>query len=85
MTGVKDVGTGNIQYLSYGYDADNNVHTITDNVTSANNQTLTYDVIDRLTGATGSYAAESITFDSNSNRKTVQRHDHPPECGQQTR
>ena len=24
---------GNIQYLSYGYDADNNVHTITDNVT----------------------------------------------------
>ena len=40
---MKDVGTGNIQYLSYGYDADNNVHTITDNVTTANNQTLTYD------------------------------------------
>jgi YD repeat-containing protein len=70
MTSVKDVGTGNIQYLSYGYDADNNVHTVTDNVTPANNQTLTWDVIDRLTGATGSYAAESIAYDSNSNRKT---------------
>ena len=70
MTSVKDVGTGNIQYLSYGYDADNNVHTVTDNVTPANNQTLTWDVIDRLTGATGSYTAESIAYDSNSNRKT---------------
>ena len=69
-TSIKDVGTGNIQYLSYGYDADNNVHTVTDNVTPANNQTLTWDVIDRLTGATGSYAAESIAYDSNSNRKT---------------
>jgi YD repeat-containing protein len=61
MTSVKDSGTGNIQYLSYGYDADNNVHTITDNVTPANNQTLTWDVIDRLTGATGNYTAESVT------------------------
>ena len=43
MTSVKDVGTGNIQYLSYGYDADNNVHTVTDNVTPANDQTLTWD------------------------------------------
>ena len=68
MTSVKDVGTGNIQYLSYGYDADNNVHTVTDNVTPANNQTLTWDVIDRLTGATGSYTAESVIYDSASNR-----------------
>ncbi len=67
---LKDEGTGNIQYLSYGYDADNNVHTVTDNVTPANNQTLTWDVIDRLTGATGSYTAESVTYDSSSNRKT---------------
>ena len=46
MTNVKDTATGNIQYNSYGYDADNNVHTITDNVTPANNQTLTYNRID---------------------------------------
>jgi RHS repeat-associated protein len=69
MTSVKDVGTSNVQYLSYGYDADNNVHTITDNVTTANNQTLTYDAIDRLKTATGSYGTIStITYDSNSNR-----------------
>ncbi len=80
MTSVKDVGTGNIQYLSYGYDADNNVHTVTDNVTPANNQTLTWDVIDRLTGATGSYTAESIAYDSSSNRKTLHRHEHRPVC-----
>ena len=47
MTSMTDHGTGNIQYLSYGYDADNNVTRITDNVTPANNQTLTYDAIDR--------------------------------------
>ncbi len=58
------MATGNIQYLSYGYDADNNVHTITDNVTPANNQTLTYDAIDRLKTATGSYGTIStITYD----------------------
>ena len=39
-------------------------------MTPANNQTLTWDVIDRLTAATGSYAAESISYDSSSNRKT---------------
>jgi RHS repeat-associated protein len=70
MTSVKDAGTSNIQYLSYGYDADNNVHTVTDNVTPANDQTLTWDVIDRLTGATGSYTTESVVYDSASNRKT---------------
>ena len=39
-------------------------------MTPANNQTLTWDVIDRLTGATGSYTAESVTYDSSSNRLT---------------
>jgi RHS repeat-associated protein len=70
MASVKDVGTSNIQYLSFGYDADSNPTTIPDNVTTANNQTLTYDAIDRLTSATGGYGTiSSITFDSNSNRK----------------
>ena len=71
MTSVKDTATSNIQYNSYGYDADNNVHTITDNVTSANNQTLTYNRIDALKSATGVYGTiSSITYDSNSNRLT---------------
>jgi YD repeat-containing protein len=71
ITGVKDHGTSDIQYLSYGYDAADNITSITDNVTSANNQTLTYDRIDRLKSATGVYGTvSSITYDSNSNRKT---------------
>jgi RHS repeat-associated protein len=46
------------------------VHTITDNVTPANNQTLTWDVIDRMKSVTGAFAVSSITYDSNSNRLT---------------
>jgi RHS repeat-associated protein len=69
MTEVKDVATGSILDLTNAYDADNNVHTITDSATTANNQTLTYDAIDRLKTATGSYGTIStITYDSNSNR-----------------
>ena len=71
MTSVKDKATSNIQYNSYGYDADNNVHTITDNVTAGNDQTLTYNRIDALASATGVYGTvSSITYDSNSNRLT---------------
>jgi YD repeat-containing protein len=72
MTSVKDTGTsGNIQYLSYGYNADNNPTSITDNVTGGNSQTLTYDALDRLKSAVGAYGTvSSITYDSNSNRKT---------------
>jgi RHS repeat-associated protein len=71
MSGVRDTGTGDIQYLSYGYDSANNITSITDNVTSANNQTLTYDRIDRLKSASGAYGTvSSITYDSNSSRKT---------------
>ena len=47
-TSIKDVGSSNIQYLSYGYDSDDNVTSITDNVTPANNQTLTYDSDSRI-------------------------------------
>jgi YD repeat-containing protein len=65
MTSVKDHGTSDIQYLSYGYDAADNVHTITDNVASST-LTLTYDAINRLTSDGG-----SITYDSNSNELTV--------------
>jgi RHS repeat-associated protein len=71
MTSVTDTGTGNIQYLSYGYDADNNVTSITDHVTPADNQTLGYDNLSRVNYASGPYGTvSSITYDSNSNRKT---------------
>jgi len=69
MTSVKDVGTGNIQYLSYGYDADNNVTSNTDHVTPADNQTFHYDLLSRISFASGPYGTvSSITYDSNSNR-----------------
>jgi RHS repeat-associated protein len=70
-TSITDHGTANIQYLSYGYDADNNPTSITDNVTAGNTQTLTYDLLDRLKSAIGTYGTiSSITYDSNSNRLT---------------
>ena len=70
MTGVKDVATGNIQYLSYGYDAGNNVTSITDHVTPADNQTFHYDLLSRISYASGPYGSvSSITYDSSSNRK----------------
>ena len=48
MTSVKDVGTGNIQYLSATATTPTTTSTrVTDNVTPANNQTLTWDVIDQ--------------------------------------
>ena len=68
MTSLTDAGTGNIQFISYGYDAANNVTGIGDNVTPANNQTLTYDTLSRINYASGSYGTmSSITYDSNSN------------------
>ncbi len=44
MTSVKDAATAsNVQYLSYGYDADNNITGITDNVTPGDTQGFQYD------------------------------------------
>ena len=62
-------GATGVMRLAYTYDADSNVHILNDLVTSANNQTLTYDALDRLKSATGNYGTvSSITYDSNSNR-----------------
>ena len=69
MTSITDHGTANIQYLSYGYDADNNVTSTTDHVTPADNQTFQYDLLSRISFASGPYGTlSSITYDSNSNR-----------------
>jgi RHS repeat-associated protein len=70
-TSIKDVGTGNIFFSSYTYNAANDITGITDNVNNANNQTLTWDRIDRLKSATGVYGTISgVGYDSNSNRLT---------------
>lgn len=73
MTTILDSTPSALQNLTYGYDADNNVHTITDAVTAANSQTLGYDHLDRLLSAvsgTGGYGSLSYTYDNNGNRKT---------------
>jgi RHS repeat-associated protein len=72
MTNVTDTGTSAVSNLTYGYDADDNVTGITDAVTAANNQTVHYDVLDRISYASsGIYGTiGSITYDSSSNRKT---------------
>jgi RHS repeat-associated protein len=52
--------------LNYSWDADNNVTGITDTVSAANDQTLGYDVLDRLTSATsgsGGYGSLSWAYD----------------------
>jgi RHS repeat-associated protein len=71
MTSVTDTGTGNIQYLSYSYNAANRVPAITDHVSAAKNQTFTYDRTGQVTFASGSYGSASVTYDSNSNRLTA--------------
>jgi RHS repeat-associated protein len=57
--------------LVYGYDAANNVKTITDNVTPANNQTLGYGVLNRLTTGTGSYGSYTWTYDKVGNLQSL--------------
>jgi probable HAF family extracellular repeat protein/YD repeat-containing protein len=48
---------GDLQNLTYGYDAANNVKTITNAVTSGNSQTLGYDTHNRLNSAAGNYGS----------------------------
>jgi RHS repeat-associated protein len=59
-----------VEKLSYGYDAANNVLSVTDGVNSANSQSFGYDPLNRLTTASGSYGALAYTYDSDGNRLT---------------
>ncbi len=59
---------GSVQSLAYGYDAANNVLSVTDGVTAANSQTLGYDVLNRLTSAAGGYGSLGYGYDANGNR-----------------
>jgi RHS repeat-associated protein len=70
MTKITDTAVSAIQNLTYGYDADDNVKTITDAVIPGNSQTLGYDVLNRLMSAAGGYGSLSYTYDNNDNRKT---------------
>lgn len=68
-----DAATTTVQNLTYGYFANNSVQTITDAVTAANTQNMTYDALDRLktaTSGTGGYGSLSFTWDPVNNIKT---------------
>jgi RHS repeat-associated protein len=52
-----------LQSLSYAYDANSNVLSITDGVTPANSQTFAYNKINRLNQATGGYGGLAYTYD----------------------
>ncbi len=73
-TNLQDASSsGTLQGLTYGYDAGNNVKTITDAVNAANTQTFGYDALNRLTSAvsgTGGYGAYAWTYDLVGNRLT---------------
>ena len=69
-TGVTDTGSSALSSLSYTLDAADNVSSIADNVSSANNQSFTYDGLDRLLTATGPYGALSWTLNSVGARQT---------------
>jgi YD repeat-containing protein len=59
---VTSGGGGSLQSLSYAYDNVGNVTAITDNRDSANNQTFTYDSLNRLQTATGPYGTQGYTY-----------------------
>lgn len=67
LTAITSSGTGStVMHLNYGYDAANNVKTITDYINPANSQTLTYDVLNRIKTAvsgSGGYGNYTYTFD----------------------
>ena len=70
LTQITAIGSRNLQNLSYGYDAADNVLSITDAINSGNSQNFDYDALNRLTGARGSYGTLSYTYDSVGNRLT---------------
>ena len=70
LTSLTGQGTALVQKLVYGYDPANNVQSIADKVTAANNQTFVYDALNRLTSATGAYGNQAWTYDPVGNRLT---------------
>jgi RHS repeat-associated protein len=69
MTNITDAsGATNYQNLSYTLDLAGNVKNFYDYVNAGRNQTLGYDVLDRLNSAAGSYGSYTMSYDGNGNR-----------------
>jgi RHS repeat-associated protein len=61
---------GNVQNLTYGYNAADDVLSIADGANSASSQNFVYDALDRLTSAGGIYGSLGWSYDANGNRLT---------------
>ena len=68
LTALADAGTNPVQGLGYSYDNADNVQAINDAVTPGNSQTFGYDMLDRLTDASGAYGTFGWTYDKLGNR-----------------
>ena len=70
LTSLTTNGSRALQSLNYGYDAADNVLSITDGVTPQYSQAFGYDALNRLDSATGGYGSLAYTYDSVGNRLT---------------
>ncbi|HEY6871847.1 MAG TPA: RHS repeat-associated core domain-containing protein [Geobacteraceae bacterium] len=64
------ISTGDLQNLTYGYDANANITTITNTLDNTKNKSYTYDALNRLSSGTGPWGSISWTYDPAGNRLT---------------
>jgi RHS repeat-associated protein len=70
LTDITTGGAVSVQNLHFDYDTANDIESITDNLTPANNQTFGYDPDYRLTSAKGLYGDIGYSYDGDGNRLT---------------
>lgn len=71
LTGIATSASGaNVQNLSLGYDAVNDIRSITDNLDARRNEIFDYDQDYRLTNGVGLYGTVQYTYDPDGNRLT---------------
>ncbi|HEX7965807.1 MAG TPA: RHS repeat-associated core domain-containing protein [Gammaproteobacteria bacterium] len=71
MTGIS---IPSIQGLTFGYNANDDITSITDSITTTNSQTLGYDSLNQLTSAvsgTGGYGSLTYSYDADGNRTSL--------------
>ena len=76
----RTVGGTDLSSLSYGYDNDDDVVSIADNVDATRSVSYGYDAVDRLSQsvlAAGSVRRQDFVFDTNGNRVRVEQRADP--------
>jgi len=72
LTGIAAANGGTaIQSLTNGFDPSGNITSITDNLTSARSQMVTYDNLNRIKTAGGIYGAQTYAYDGVGNRSSL--------------